>query len=117
MEPVYKAARLSVARGCGFALLGALTATIGLIHDPHQALLAAGAMLLIMCAILVLKAERAYGTPYRSTEAWMMIAAEVELAPEQRQLAVAMARRDALIRFARPMLYASLCCLAAAIFI
>jgi hypothetical protein len=55
-------AELSVARGCGFAALAILTLMVGLSWDAALACRLGGVLVLLVCALLLLKAWRA---PYR----------------------------------------------------
>ena len=70
-------ADISVARGCGFALLGIFTATLGLSWDMSMASEVAGLLTLLVCGVLALKAYRALHRPVQRTELWMMLLPEL----------------------------------------
>ena len=99
-DNIHRNAHLSVMRGCGFGLLGIVTGMMGLANDAVLALRWGGIGTLLMTFVLILKAARVDRVPYRSTEVWVM------LDPHQRPpdaLAgrlIAVARRDALLRYA-----------------
>ena len=71
--PIERLAELSVARGCGFALIGIVTTMTGLSAEPALAFKAGGILTLLTCAVLLLKAFNALGRPYKRTEVWIML--------------------------------------------
>jgi hypothetical protein len=101
MSPLDRAARISVARGCGFACLATMTVAIGLSSSPALALKTAGALLFLAACVLIHKCERAGVTPYQHTEIWLMLGDDERPSPAERQTLIAGARRQALAYFAR----------------
>lgn len=70
---IERLAEISVARGCGFAALGILTTMTGLSGEPASAFKAGGILMLIACAVLLLKGLNARNRPYKRTEVWIML--------------------------------------------
>lgn len=93
-------ARLSVARGCGFALIALVTMVVGLSGEMAVALSVGGVMSLMACFILLLKAANAPRDDYKSTELWLMLAPHDRPQAGVAQRVIAVARRAALIEFA-----------------
>lgn len=84
LERIEHVARFSVGRGCGFAAIGILTFFVGLSSDLSLAMKSAGVLGLILCLVLLSKAQRARTQPYKRTEVWVL------LKPEERpQAAIA----------------------------
>ncbi len=76
MDPIERAALLSVSRGCGFGGLAIFCFMAGLSYQPILAVTTGGVMLLIMTAVLAVMALRARSMPYKSTETWLILAQE-----------------------------------------
>lgn len=91
---------LSVARGCGFAALGAVCTMAGLSFDPPLAMRVGGVIALMTTFILLLKAARAGAKPYRDTELWIMIDRDARPPAAIAQLVIGATRRGVLYRFA-----------------
>jgi hypothetical protein len=101
MSPqVQQAAHVSTARGCGFATLGIVMTMLGLAYDPVTALKLGGGAYLLTALILILKAWRAPGQPFRKTEVWMILDETQRPHGEVAQWAVAKARAEAFYHFA-----------------
>lgn len=74
LKRIEAAAEQSVARGCGFAGLGAGCCMLGLSGEAITLALQAGGILtLLTCAVLILKALTAQKRPYKYTEVWIML--------------------------------------------
>ena len=73
MERIRFFARMSVRRGCGFALLGIITVLIGLSPHPALALRATATLLTLMVAVLLILVARAPRTHYHRRELWMLL--------------------------------------------
>ena len=101
MEKVRQVAFLSVGRGVAFAGLAILTVMVGLCFDPLLALRSGGVLLLLLMAVLLLKAQFVGVTDYRRTEAWLLLDSGDR--PDERFAARALsaALHDALLWFAR----------------
>lgn len=91
----------TVARAVGFAGLGIFTLMTGLSYDPLLALRAGGVLVLIVLAVLLLKARAAPTADYRRTEMWLYLD-PAERPPEAyAQWAAGTALGDAYAWFAR----------------
>ena len=73
LERIEQVAHFSVGRGCGFAAIGILTFFVGLSFDLALALKSAGVLGLIVCFVLLGKAQRARTQPYKRTEVWILL--------------------------------------------
>lgn len=112
---IHSAATQSVFRGCSFGMLAVVTCMLGLSFDPPACFRFGGFSMLLMSAILVLKAWRAEQEPYKRTEVWIMLEPH-ERPPEAVAPAlIAAARQAALYRFARLSAYCAAALLAAAL--
>lgn len=76
LERIESLATVSVARGCGFAMIAIGTTMVGLVYDPVQCLQIGGILSLLTTLVLILKAFNADRKPYRDTEVWLMLAPE-----------------------------------------
>jgi type IV secretory pathway VirB3-like protein len=101
MERVRQVAFISVGRAVGFAGLAIFTVMIGLCFDPLLALRSGGVLLLLLIAVLLMKAQLVETTDYRHTEAWLLL--DRHERPEERLAGPAMstALHEALLWFAR----------------
>ena len=101
MEKIYEVAFLSVGRAVGFAGFGIFTLMIGLSFDALLALKAGGILLLILLAVLLLKARRPVLKNFRETEAWLLL--DKADRPDERYAArlLSHALQDAYVWFAR----------------
>lgn len=93
--PVRHKAIISVARGCGFGGLAAVTAMLGFAHDPPAAVKFGGMSSLLTALVLLAKASRARFSPYKRTEIWLMLEANERPPAIFAQLVIGEARRCA----------------------
>lgn len=100
LERIENLANLSVARGCGFAMIAIATTMIGLSFDPHQCLDTGAILSLVTALVLIIKANRAYHVPYEATELWLMLRTGERPSAAIAQQMVARALRAAYHRFA-----------------
>ncbi|WP_284177217.1 hypothetical protein [Rhabdaerophilum sp. SD176] len=97
---IQRTAHLSVIRGCGFGVLGIITAMTGLANDLPLALHWGGLSMLLMSFILLLKAARVHQVSFRSTEVWILIP-DNQRPPEALAAGIiARARREAFLVYA-----------------
>jgi hypothetical protein len=73
MDVIEAYAKLSVARGCGFALLAIACVMIGLMGTPVFALKIAGVFCAVIAAILMVRADLAPRMNFKDTEVWLML--------------------------------------------
>jgi hypothetical protein len=73
MDVIETHARVSVARGCAFALLGIVCVMLGLMGTPIFALKIGGFFCLVVSVFLMLRAELAPRRSYKHTEVWLML--------------------------------------------
>jgi hypothetical protein len=73
MDEIHALARISVARGSGFAVLAIVCLMIGLSGMPEIALKSGGILCLIASFVLIAKAELAPHRTYKRTELWLML--------------------------------------------
>jgi hypothetical protein len=90
----------SVARGCGFAMLGIGTTMVGLSNEPALSLRTGGMLALMTAMVLLLKAQRAASTPHKTTELWLLLAPDERPREAIAQQVIAVARREAMRSFA-----------------
>jgi hypothetical protein len=101
VEDLRKAAIGSVSRACGFGALAIACTMIGFAHDLVHALQAGGILLLLMALVLMWKAHVAPTTPYKRTEAWLMLDPAKRPPASVAQWAFGTVLRDVYLRFAR----------------
>jgi hypothetical protein len=101
MEQIERAAEVSVARATGFAALGIAVAVLGLSFDLLLALRTGAVLTLMLAVTLGLSSLRASSTPYKRTEAWLLLDPRPSLPPDIAQALIAAARRAAFERYAR----------------
>jgi hypothetical protein len=101
MEEMRKAAFTSVARGCGFAMLGVLCLMVGFSFDPRLMFQSGGMLSMIAVLVLVLKGRRALSTDYKHTEMWLMLPDDFRPPEAYAQWAAATVLRDAYFTFAQ----------------
>jgi len=101
MDKLQQVAILSVGRAVGFGALAIVTVMVGLSYEPVLALRTGGVLLLLVLAVLLLKAQRAPFANFRRTEAWLLL--DQGDRPEEPIAGRAMsaALRDAYLLFAR----------------
>jgi hypothetical protein len=73
MDVIETHARISVARGCAFALLAIFCVMFGLLGTPVLALKIGGLFCLVVSIILMLRAEFAHLRSHKHTEVWLML--------------------------------------------
>lgn len=100
LSHIHYLARISVARACGFAMIGLATVVIGLSNRLEIAFAVGGCICLIACLILALKAMYADRRPYKKTEVWLMLDPAYRPHAEYAQRVISIARRDAFLHFA-----------------
>jgi heme A synthase len=100
LSHIHYLARISVARACGFAMIGLATVVIGLSNRLEIAFAVGGCMCLIACLILALKAIYADQRSYNRTEVWLMLDPADRPRAEFAQQVISIARRDAFLNFA-----------------
>lgn len=100
LERIETLARLSVARGCGFAMLGIGTTMIGLLDDPAQSLRIGGILSLVTALVLLAKAGGATRRDHRNTELWIMLDPGERPAAAIAQTIVSRILREAYLTFA-----------------
>jgi cell division protein FtsW (lipid II flippase) len=98
MEDMDQIAEESVGRGAAFVLLAIAMVAIALSGAPSLMLKVCGGLLLLMAAVLLTMAERAYAKPYKETELWLMLPVAQRPPEPVRQRLIALARRRALLR-------------------
>lgn len=67
-------AKLSVARGCGFACLAILCMMVGMSVDIARAFQGGGVTMLLMAIVLILKRLHLERISHKRTELWIMLA-------------------------------------------
>ena len=100
LERIEQVARFSVARGCGFAAIGVLTFFVGLSADLALALKSAGVLGLIVCSVLLSKAQRARTQPYQRTEVWILLKPQERPRAEIAQQLIGAVLRETYLSFA-----------------
>lgn len=100
MRRVEQLAELSVARGCGFAMIAIVTMMVGLSADVRAALLAGGYLSLMTCLVLALRGWGSRQRPYKRTEVWVMMAPDERPPAGVAQRVIGAALRDAYLLYA-----------------
>jgi hypothetical protein len=100
MEEMRKAAFTSIARGCGFAMLGVFCVMVGFSFEPRLMFQSGGMLSMIVVLVLVLKARRALETNYKNTEMWLMLPDDFRPPEAYARWAAATVLRDAYFTFA-----------------
>ncbi len=117
LDQIETKARLSVARGCGFAALAILTFFVGLSGDMPTALKCAGLLSLLTCAVLILKAQLARARPYKHTELWIMLKPSERPQPAIAQQVIGTVLRETFLYFAlHSAIFSALMLVGAALF-
>ncbi len=101
MEPVERAAYLSVGRACAFGALAIFCFIVGFSYDLDLAARAGGLLSLVMTAILLMRASSAPSRPYKRTETWLMLEASERPSAPIAQQVIGLALRDAYFWYAR----------------
>jgi hypothetical protein len=100
LERIEKAAQLSVSRAMGFAGLAIGTFMVGMSASPMLCFKTGGILVMLTCAILVLKAIWVETQPYKQTEVWVMLRAEDRPSAEIAQQIISTILRDIYLRYA-----------------
>lgn len=100
MHRIEKKAELSVARGCGFAMIAIVTLMVGLSGNVRASLLAGGYLSLITCLILAMRGWGSKRRPYKRTEVWVMLRPEERPPPGVAQRVIGSALREAYLLYA-----------------
>jgi hypothetical protein len=93
-------ARHSIGRAWLFALLAIAATMSGLIGWPVMAMRTGAILSMLTAAIMILRAVRAPGRPYRRTETWILLGRTHGLPEAQAQGAIAAILADTYWRFA-----------------
>lgn len=101
MDEMRKAAFTSVARGCGFAMLGVLCVMVGFSFEPRLMFQAGGTLSLITVIVLIIKGRRALSGDYKHTEMWLMLPDDFRPPEAYAKWAAATVLRDAYFTFAQ----------------
>jgi hypothetical protein len=101
MEEMRKAAFTSVARGCGFAMLGVFCVMVGFSFEPRLMFQSGGMLSMVVALALILKARRALDIDYKDTEMWLMLPDDFRPPEAYAQWAAATVLRDAYFTFAQ----------------
>jgi hypothetical protein len=114
MDHIQRLAWISIARGCGFGVLGIVCMMFGFITKPGVALNAGGVGFLMMAVILMIKANRSDLVPHQRTELWLMLEPERRPPPEVASGVIMRMRRATLLHFAYMSAVVACGCLALA---
>jgi hypothetical protein len=101
MEPVERAANLSVGRACAFACLAILCFMVGFSYQPYLSARVGGSFALLTAAILLVKAWLAPAKPYKHTEVWIILAAPERPTPEAAQQLIGRTLQRVFLEYAR----------------
>lgn len=101
MEEMRKAAFTSVARGCGFALLGTFCVMVGFSFEPRLMFQTGGTLSMVVVLVLIFKARNALTSNYKHTEMWLMLPDDFRPPEAYARWAVATVLRDAYFTFAQ----------------
>ena len=91
---------ISVARGCGLAALAIGTFMVGLSWDMVLAAKVGGLLVLFVCAVLLVRAQRALSGPVEKTELWLMLGRNERPGPAYAQRMIGSVLRACYLRFA-----------------
>jgi hypothetical protein len=103
MERIEKAAFVSVGRAMGFAGLAIGTFMIGMSANPQLCFKTGGILVMLTCAILILKAIWVETQPYKQTEVWLMLRQEDRPTAETAQQIISGVLREIYLQFAERM--------------
>ena len=101
MEEMRKAAFTSVARGCGFALLGIFCVMVGSSFEPRLMFQTGGMLSIVAVLVLIFKGRRALTSDYKHTEMWLMLPDDFRPPERYARWAAATVLRDAYFTFAQ----------------
>jgi hypothetical protein len=100
MEVIRRIAFETTLRGCAFAFLAIFCIMVGLSFWPGRAFRAGGILMLLMTAILLIKAWGALHKPYRSTETWLYLPKDQRLPEAYAQWAFSTVLHETYLMFA-----------------
>lgn len=103
MERMRAVAFMTIGRAVGFAGLAILCIMLGCAFDPLLAVQSAGVMVLLVLAVLLIKAHLALTADHRRTEMWLYLRKHERPPEAYARWAVASVLRDAYFWFARLM--------------
>ena len=107
-DDIRRCAELSVRRGCGFALMGIVTAMVGFSGAPWIAVRVGAMFVLIAAVVLFWRGWTARSRNYRRTEVWLMIEDQPALPRDRLQSMIGGALADAYFSHARLASYVAL---------
>jgi hypothetical protein len=107
-DDIRRCAELSVRRGCGFALMGIVTAMVGFSGAPWIAVRVGAMFVLIAAVVLFWRGWTARSRNYRRTEVWLMIEDQPALPRDRLQSMIGGALADAYFSHARGASYVAL---------
>jgi Ca2+/Na+ antiporter len=73
MDMIEAYARISVARGCGFVVLGVVCVMAALLETPVLALKIGGFFALLIAIFLMVRGQYAHKVSHKNTEVWLML--------------------------------------------
>jgi hypothetical protein len=100
IQTIEELGELSVARGCGLAALAIATFMVGLSWDMVLAAKVGGLLVLFVCAVLLVKAQRALSRPVERTELWSMLDCNERPGAAYAQRMIGSVLRTSYLRFA-----------------
>ena len=103
MDRLRQVAFQTIGRAVGFAGLAILCVMAGTAFDPLLAVQAGGVLVLVVLAVLLLKARLALTADHRKTEMWLYLKKHEKPAESYAQWAASTVLRDAYLWFARWM--------------
>jgi flagellar biosynthesis protein FliR len=101
MDPVERAANLSVGRACAFASLAILCVMVGFSFQPDLSGRVGGFFALLASVVLLVKAWFAPTKPYRDTETWLILNGADRPPPETAQQLIGQTLRRIFLEYAR----------------
>jgi hypothetical protein len=101
MEHMQRIAFETVLRACGFASLAIFCVMIGLCFEPRAAFQAGGMLMLLMTAVLLIKAHEARTKNHRRTEMWLYLTEEQRPPEAIAQRTCAAVLQEVYLTFAR----------------
>lgn len=100
IDRIKAAAKASLLRAIGFALLAIGSTVVGFSWDIALALETGAALTLLLCAILFFRALEAPERDYRKTETWLLLDRTKEWPPERLQKIIGSVLQDLYRRYA-----------------
>jgi hypothetical protein len=111
MEHIHRLAWVSIARGCGFGVLGIVTMMFAFITTPGIAFDCGGFGFLLMAVILMIKSNRSDHLSHKRTEIWLLLAPEHRPPPDVACDIIMRVRAEVLLRCAHLSAMTALGCL------